>query len=305
MQKIKRVLFGSYIILMIMGMTGCSSHKNFNKGMEEKFSFGVIADCQYCNYPTAGVREYATSDAKLKACVADFNTMDLEYVVHLGDFIDRDWESFDVVGPIYDALKMPKYHVLGNHDFSVPVDRRAEVYKKMGMPSRYYDFAVRGWRFVVLDGNDVSFHAYAEGSEEYKFAQRYYEENKISSPKWNGAIGESQKKWLISVLEKAEKNRENVILYSHFPVFPENVHNLWNADEIIKIIENYPVVKAYLNGHNHEGNYGIKNGVHYLTMKGMVDTKETAYGVITIENSFLKVQGYGREGKKVLELKKK
>jgi hypothetical protein len=36
-----------------------------------------------------------------------------------GDFIDRDFESFDVVGPIFNKLRMPKYHVLGKHDFSV------------------------------------------------------------------------------------------------------------------------------------------------------------------------------------------
>ena len=292
------------IVVLLIFISGCATKGKGKQNQDFKLSYGVIADCQYCNYPTAGVREYAMSDKKLQECVANFNTMDLEYVIHLGDFIDRDWESFDVVMPIYNQLKMPKYHVLGNHDFSVPIDKRPEVYKRMGMPSKYYDFKVKGWRFVVLDGNDVSFHAYGEGSPEYIKAEKYYQDNQIDSPKWNGAIGEVQLTWLQSVLQKATDNKEKVILYCHFPVFPENVHNLWNANDIIEIIEHYPCVKAYINGHNHEGNYGFKQGVHYITMKGMVDTKETSYGKMTLSEDYLKVIGYGREEKKVLEIRK-
>jgi len=269
---------------------------------QKKFSFGIIADCQYHNEEGSGVRKYARSKEKLESCVTHFNSLDLTYSIHLGDFIDRDYESFDVVVPIYSKLKMPKYHVLGNHDFVVSGDKRSEVHKKMGMPSKYYDFSVKGWRFVVLDGNDISFHAYSEGSEDYQFAENYYNTNDIKSPKWNGAVGESQKKWLISVLKKAVKNQEKVVIYCHFPVFPENVHNLWNAPEIIEIIESFACVKAYINGHNHKGNYGFKKGVHYITMKGMVNTKVTAYGVITLTDEYLQIKGYGREGDKMLQI---
>ena len=271
---------------------------------QKKFSFGIIADCQYHNEEGSGVRKYAKSKEKLESCVTHFNSLDLTYIIHLGDFIDRGYESYDVVVPIYNKLKMPKYHVLGNHDFSVSDDMKEKVPRKMGMSSSYYDFEVKDWRFVVLDGNDISFHASTEDSKDYQFAENYYKTNKISSPKWNGAIGEAQKNWLISVLENASKNHERVILYCHFPIFPENIHNLWNADELVEIIENYDCVKAYINGHNHEGNFGFKKGVHYITMKGMVETKETAYGVITLTDEYIKIKGYGREGNKTLQIKK-
>jgi predicted MPP superfamily phosphohydrolase len=230
--------------------------------------------------------------------------MDLNYAIHLGDFIDRDWESFDIVSPIYNRLEMPHYHVLGNHDFSVPDEKKVEVVKKMGLPSDYYDFEIKGWRFVVLNGNDISFHAYPENSEEYQFATEYYQIHKIDSPKWNGALGVTQIQWLKEVLKKATKKDEKVILYCHFPIYPENVHNLWNANEIIEIIEEYACVKAYMNGHNHEGNYGVKNGVHYLTFKGMVDTEQNSYGVIKVFQNHLTVEGYGREENRTLEITK-
>lgn len=267
------------------------------------FSFGVIADCQYCSAENAGVRNYAISDKKLRNCVNHLNTLDLAFTIHLGDFIDKYWESFNVVGPIYDDLKMPKYHVLGNHDFSVIDEKKSQVVQKMGLPSEYYDFNLKGWRFVVLNGNDVSFHAYPKDSEGYKNAEKYYSENKISSPKWNGAMGSTQLQWLESVLKKASENDENVILYSHFPIYPENVHNLWNAKELLTMIEKYNAVKAYINGHNHEGNYGIKDGVHYITMKGMVDTEETSYGIIKLSEKQLEIRGFGRETSKLLNLK--
>ncbi len=288
-------------VFLLITINGMAQQKTDIPGT---FSFGIIADCQYCSDPGSGVRKYAQSEEKLQACVQHFNTLDLEFVVHLGDFIDRDFESFDVISPIYAELKAPKYHVLGNHDFSVADDKKSLVPAKLDMPSKYYDFEIKGWRFVVLDGNDISFHGYPEGSKEYSDAAAYYEKNDISSPKWNGAMGKAQLKWLEKTLKKAAKNHENVVLYSHFPIFPENVHNLWNASEALELIEKYPCVKAYINGHNHAGNYGAHAGIHYVTMKGMVDTEETSYAVVHVTNDSMEIKGFGREQDKDLKLRK-
>ena len=271
-------------------------------GQEAPFSIGVIADCQYCSTPGTGVRKYSISDQKLQTCVNHLNTLDLAFVVHLGDFIDKEFESFAVVGPIYQQLMMPKYHVLGNHDFSVEDEYKKIVPKTLKLSRRYYDFGVKDWRFIVLDGNDLSFYAYPEGSKKHQRATVYYEENNITSPKWNGGLSQKQLKWLERVLKKATRKNEKVMLYCHFPIYPENVHNLWNAAEVVALLEKYPCVKAYLNGHNHEGNYGQKSGIHFLTLKGMVDTEETSYAVVKIEDNQLIIQGFGREVERVLEI---
>ncbi|PHS01347.1 MAG: hypothetical protein COA78_22690 [Blastopirellula sp.] len=299
-------LFSQQLLVTAVLFISCLSqlHAEEPAKSELLFPFGVIADCQYCGVKGTGARKYSISDQKLAKCVDHLNTLDLAYTVHLGDFIDRDFKSFDVVGPIYNRLKMPKYHVLGNHDFSVADDQKKLVPQKMGLQSKYYHFGVKGWRFVVLDGNDISFHAYPKDSENYQFAAKYYEEKKITSPKWNGAVSSKQLTWLKSVLKQADIRGENVVLYCHFPVYPENVHNLWNAKEVIETIESYNCVKAYINGHNHNGNYGKKSGVHYLTMKGMVDTEETSYATIAVHADRLVVIGYGRQENRVLEIRK-
>ena len=295
------ILFRITGIGMMLITSACTHLKD---GRHAPLRFGVIADCQYCSAQGTEVRKYSLSKDKLSRCVEHFNTRELDYVIHLGDFIERDFKNFDVLNPIYDQLTMPNYHVLGNHDFSVDAALKKDVPQKLGLPTRYYDFEVKGWRFVVLDGNDISFHAYPKDSAAYAEAAEYYDRNKIKSAKWNGAVGAEQLSWLQQVLEAASGNTENVLLYCHFPVYPENNHNLWNAEEVVELLESYPCVKAYINGHNHKGGYASKQGIHYLTLKGMVDTEQTSYAVIHVDGDHLTVTGYGREEHRLLKLKK-
>ena len=302
---IKRLRYtNSLCLYLVLIMLSCGSHNMKNKNSDREFLFGVIADCQYWNEEGTGTRKFSKSSIKLKESVEHFNSLDLAFTVSLGDFIDREWESFNIVTPIFNKLNSPYFHVLGNHDFSVLDEKKSEVHKKLNMPSDYYDFRVEGWRFIVLNGNDISFHAYPKGSEMYNLSSIYYNKNVIESPKYNGAIGETQMNWFKEVLNKASERNEKVIVFCHFPVYPKNKHNLWNADEIIEVIESYTCVKAYMNGHNHEGNYGIKNGVHYLNLKGMVETDQNSYAIIKLHDQFIEVKGYGREANRVFEIMK-
>ena len=270
------------------------------KGAEQEetrlqFSFGIIADCQYSSKEDHLNRKYSLSRQKLIEAVRHFNEMDLEFMVQLGDLIDRDIASYDTILPILKKLNVQYYHVLGNHDFSISDSLKHTVTEKLNMKSRYYDFAVKDFRFIILDGNDISFYAYPKETEAYKNAVLFYRKNDIDSPKWNGAIGTEQLAWLRSLLDKANNTNEKVILFCHFPVYPEDEHNLWNAKEIFNLIESYPCVKAYLSGHNHQGNYTLKGGIHYLNFKGMVETEHTAYSKVQVYADSLKVVGFGRE----------
>ena len=290
----------SYLILLCMVLM---SFKSQNIKEEDPiFSFGVIADCQYKGEGDTDTRKYSKSSTKLKESVEFFNSQDLFFTIHLGDLIDSDWESFDIVKPIFNKLKSTSYQVLGNHDFSVSNDKKGEAYRKMDMPSEYYDFSVEKWRFIVLNGNDISFYAYPEGSEMYNFSSNYYEQNEIKSPTWNGAIGQKQMNWLNETLKEASERDEKVIIFNHFPVYPKKSHNLWNDSEVIEIIERYPCVKAYMNGHNHNGSYEIKNGKHYLTFKGMVETEQNSYAIVEVYHNRIEIKGYGREESRTLPM---
>lgn len=267
------------------------------------FRFGAVADCQYCE-ATSKNRKYSLSPKKLTACVEHYNQMELSFVVHLGDFIDRDFSSFDKVVPIYNQLKAPHYHVLGNHDFSVVDDKKALVPAKLGLKQRYYDFTRKGWRFLAIDGNDVSLYAWPKDDPRTKAATEYHKSLKPRPPSWNGALGDEQLKWIEAKLKTATKAKERVMLFCHFPVYPKNSHNLWNAGALTDLLARYPCVAAYVNGHDHAGNYGQRDGIHYLTLKGMVDTEKTSYAVIEVYPDRLVVKGFGRETERELPLLK-
>ncbi|MCH2378508.1 MAG: metallophosphoesterase [Pedosphaera sp.] len=265
------------------------------------FRFGAVADCQYCS-KTSLLRKYNLSPKKLTECVEQYNKLDLAFVVHLGDFIDRDFESFNVVSPIFAKLKAPHYHVLGNHDFSVVDEKKELVPAQLGLKNRYYDFTHKDWRFIVLDGNDVSLYAYPKDDPRTKAATAFHRRLKAGTPTWNGGVGGKQLAWVKGRLAVAEKANEKVILFCHFPVHPENIHILWNYEAVTSLLAEYPCVAAYLNGHNHAGNYGEKSGIHYLTIKGMVDTLKNSYGVVEVYEDRLVLKGFGRQEDREMKL---
>lgn len=267
------------------------------------FQFGLVADAQYCDCDDRRTRHYRTSLGKLEETVGTFNKLDLTFTVQLGDIIDRHVESFSDILPIYERARGPKFHVLGNHDFPIGSD---EVVQRLGMPNQYYEFRREGWRFIVLDTSDISFHANPEGSEKYEQAEEIYEDlvqrGAVNAKTFNGAVGDEQMAWLRGVLVGAERRGEKVIVFSHMPVYPKNSHNAWNDDALIEVFESHDNVAAYFNGHNHQGNYGEKNGIHYVNFRGMVELDTNAYATVRVHPDRLEIDGYGREPDRVLEV---
>ena len=264
-------------------------------GARPAFSIGAIADCQYVDAPDVPPRLFRTAPSKLAAAIADFNRQPLAFVVHLGDFIDRDWRSFDTVMPIADGLRHPWIHVLGNHDFAVEDELKARVPVRFGMPARYYSFVRQGWLFLVTDGNGLSSYAWPQGSRELAHSLAVQARLYPDAPRWNGGIDEAQMLWLDRELDTADRRGLKAMVFSHFPVWPENLHNLWNAADVLTMIERHPSVKVWLDGHNHDGNYGIRAGIHYLNLKAMLDTPETAYARLDFFPDRIEVRGVGRQ----------
>ena len=265
--------------------------------------FGVIADCQYADVPTEGMREFRLSARKLSECVEHLNRLDLDFVLQLGDLIDRDERGFQVVRPILESLRADCFQVLGNHDYVVRDGQQDRVPGWIGLSQNHYQFTRGGWRFVVLDGNEISLHAHPTASPERVAAERYRATLDPEPPAWNGAVSGRQLDWLDQALTGTDARGEPVIICCHFPVHPENRHNLWNALAVRDCLASHASVKAYLAGHDHDGQLGEFQGLQFLTLKGMVDTRENAYSVITLEEGRLQVTGFGREPDRVLRLR--
>jgi hypothetical protein len=264
------------------------------------FEIGLVADAQYANVEAKGTRFYRQSIAKLGGAVEHFNGRDLAFCVHLGDLIDREWKSFEEITKPLQASRQRWHQLLGNHDFEVLDQHKADVPKRLGMTARYGSFDHAAFRFVVLDTNDVSTYAHAAGTAERATAATQLaqlETAKVAQAKpWNGGLSPAQLSWFDRTCAEAKGANRRVIVFAHHPVFPHGVHNVWNADDVLAVIDRHRHVVAWINGHNHAGAFGERNGVPFLTMHGMVETRDTtAFATARILDDRIALAGHGRE----------
>ena len=288
-------------LALLLALVSCAEKK------ETSFKIGVISDCQYCDCDVKWDRYYKKAPQRLEEAIAILNKDSLDYTIHLGDFIDKDFESLDSILPIWKKLKSPSYHVLGNHDFEVKDSLKEEVIKQLNLKNRYYSFVKNDWRFIVLDGNDLSYHGALTRTKKEQTDSLFNLLKNKEVPylkKWNGALSSDQLTWVKGELDAAVKNNQKVGFYCHFPIFPIDQHNIWNREQFLSLIKPYDNVKIFFNGHNHAGAYQIENNVHYVTFKGMVDTKSTsAFAKVKFEKDTVSIEGFYREPSRKLVLK--
>lgn len=270
------------------------------------FSFGLITDAQYADAEPKGDRHYRATPDKLKRAVDVLAGRKLPFTLHLGDFIDRDFKSFDVLLPILDGLGHPVHHLLGNHDYDVADADKPLVAAKLGMPGDYYSFAHAGVRFVMLDTNDISTYKHPPGpataAAEAQLAQ-YQQDKQPGAKPFNGALGKDQLAWLETTLDTTTTAVERVIVCGHHPVLPAAPHNLWNPGDLIAAITRRPSVAAYFCGHNHAGDYAEHQGRHFVTFRSILHTPDqTAFSIIHLHPDRIVIEAHGREVARELPL---
>ena len=52
----------------------------------------------------------------------------------------------------------------------------------------------------------------------------------------------------------------------------------------------------WINGHNHKGNYGLFEGIHFVNVKGMVEGEyDVACSIFELFENEIRIKGYGNE----------
>lgn len=271
----------------------------------ETFSIAAVADVQYADAEPRGHREPREALKRLEHAVNSWNKRKLDWAVSLGDNIDWDdidyskfpqqtlstgpaeWKHTKQVLAVWNKLKFDKHMVLGNHDYYVPykdadgLSKPASVLRAFGYQDKaYYHFGHKGYRFVILDG-DVSPYNFDVETPEYKVAKAYYDtfKGKQKTP-WNAAISNKQLVWLAGVLDQALKDREPVVLMCHYPIHqPIGGHHLFNAEQVVALLDTYPNVVMWLHGHTHKGGYVQMGKRHHLNLKGMQEEDDSWYQI--------------------------
>ena len=269
-------IFSILLTLICLGRTECNLSSESEKDHQKLFSFGIMADIQYADKATNGKRFYRESCNNLKSSVLTLNGQNLDFVIQLGDIIDgnnslvQTQVDMKKILTIFNQLDNPLYHVVGNHCLTAGEEF---IKEQLRLKQFYYDFVLpvsKEWRFIVLNGNDAGY----------------------------GILGMKQLEWLKSKLEFSRKNGEKVIIFNHYALYKAAAekHRMKIAEPVADIINNSQCVVAYIAGHDHAGGYSLINGIHHLTLKGMVEApKKNAFAVIEVFPEKLKVIGFGKE----------
>ena len=265
---------------------------------------GVFADCQYCDCEPMGSRFYRNSPEKLQECIKSFNReKNLEFVVNLGDLIDRDFSSFGTLQPILNQSVHVVHNIIGNHDLEVEEEKFEKVSSALGLDKTYYTIEKNDWLFIFLNGNEITFNSPNQNIIEKaeNMLAKLEAAGKPNAYDWNGGMSHKQINWLELQLKQAQGKAQKVALFCHYPLLPFEAHALWNSEKVLEVLKKFDNVKLWLNGHNHKGNYTKEHGIHFLTLQAMVETEnQNTFSIFTFSNDKIEVKGFGREPDRML-----
>jgi 3',5'-cyclic AMP phosphodiesterase CpdA len=193
------------------------------------------------------------------------NASDAEFAICGGDHVfdalkahkERILYQYELYAQAERTLRMPVWHVLGNHDVAGletgmssrdPIFGKALFQKVFNTPT-YYSFQHKGVNFIMLDSI------------------------MIKGRDWLPAIDITQAAWLERVLQ-ATKGTPSIVI-SHVPLAtsmasygPGSNSKVYqpvlNASYIIPMLEYYDVI-ALLQGHTHISESVHRMGIHYVT----------------------------------------
>jgi len=190
------------------------------------------------------------ADQRLQAFVDEAKEQELDFIIQLGDFC-RPYDYNLEFMSIWNSFPGKKYHVIGNHDMDGGFSRE-EVVKYWDIPGKYYSFDMKGFHFVILDGND-----------------------KDPSPDRPGGyaryMGREQLEWLEKDLEQSQLP---VVVFSHQGL-DNDLGGIHNATSTRLVLERaneragFQKVQLVFSGHHHQDYYNRINGIHYLQINSM------------------------------------
>jgi predicted MPP superfamily phosphohydrolase len=259
--------------------------------------FGIVTDLHYADADTIGSRYYRQSLDKLNECVELMNAQKVDFLIELGDFKDqnnppveqRTIANLRAVEKVFQKFKGPTYHVLGNHDEDSISKKQflTNVENTNIEPAKsYYSFDFNGVHLVILDANYT-----ADGTD--------YDHGNFD---WTDAnIPPAELDWLKHNLAAAPGP---VILFIHQLLDGTGSYHVKNAAEVRQELEESDKVTAVFQGHHHSGSYSRIEGIHYYTLKAMVEgpgEENNAYAIVEVRpDRSIIVTGYRKAVSKQL-----
>lgn len=254
-----------------------------------KLRFGMVTDPHYADTDTRGSRYYRHSLAKMKECVALMKQQQVDFLIELGDLKDQDKEPNEeitisylrTIEGVFRSGVGRTYHLLGNHDVdSISKSQFLDgiTNTRVSPEHTFYTYSLASLQFVVLDAN------YRSDGEEYDHGNF----------DWTDAnIPDSQLDWL---KQQLNANPFPTVVFVHQLLDGEGNHYVNNAAEVRQILENSKKVLVVFQGHQHNGQYSLINGIHYYTLPAVVEgtgEENNAYAIVEINgDNSISIIGY-------------
>jgi 3',5'-cyclic AMP phosphodiesterase CpdA len=253
--------------------------------------FGLLADPHYADADPKGTRYYRESLGKVREAVTRLRAERLSFLAELGDLKDmaagepdsRTRVHLDAIEAEIRRFGGPAYHVLGNHDMdNLSKAQFLGGVANTGIPSMrsFYSFARGGVRFIVLDA------CYMKNGRDYDHGNFDWRDT---------IVPPAQLDWLRAELTAA---REPVILFVHQRLDGDSDAFVKNSAEVRSILEASGKVLAAFHGHDHPGAQSLINGIHYYTLKAVVEgsgPENNAYAVVDVDADLdITVTGFRR-----------
>lgn len=252
---------------------------------------GLITDLHYADRDAKGTRFYRESLAKAREAVERLRAERVEMLAVLGDMkdmADREPEAATLGHLVAIEAELqrfggPTYHVLGNHDMdNLSKAQALAAITNTGIePGRsYYSFSRGGVRFVTLDA------CFTKDGRDYDHGRFDWRDSVVPPAE----IG-----WLEAELKTA---KEPVIVLAHQRLDDAGDAYVKNSAEVRAVLEASGRVLAVFQGHDHAGGHRRVNGIHYYTLKAVVDgsgAENNSYAVLEVHPDFnLTITGYRR-----------
>jgi len=262
--------------------SGCGISSN-------EIRFGILTDSHYADRETQGNRFYKESLQKMRECVNKMNEEKVDFLIELGDFKDQDTPPSEqstisylqTIESEFAKFRGKKYHVLGNHDVdSISKEQFQSIVQNTNINEKatYYSFDLNGFHFIILDAN--------------------YRSNGIDYSKgnfdWTDAnIPPVELEWLEQDLVKTQNPS---IVFIHQLLDGAGDLYVRNAAEVRQILQKPKKVLLVFQGHHHAGDYNFIEGIHYYTLKAMVEgsgADNNSYALVDIDSDLnITITGY-------------
>ncbi len=278
------------ILLFITLLYGLQSYAQ--ETVDKNLRFGIVTDPHYADTDPNGSRFYRESIGKMAECVGKMNDEKVDFLVELGDFKDQGKPvSEDKTVSFLKSIEAefakfagPRYHVLGNHDEdSISKKTFMENVENTGIAKdkTYYSFIAKDVQFIVLDANFKKDGApYDHGNFDWKDAN----------------VPGDELEWLKKTL--SDHNGKSVVFIHQRLDDDNSAECAKNSSEIRRILSDSGKVLAVFNGHDHKGGLKKIDGIHYYTLKAMIEKsgpENNSYAIVEVmKDSTIKVTGFRR-----------